>query len=173
MTRVADPLVGGLLRNDSGRHGGCRLRVGPDGARWITTGDGAFSGTPQDLSALGGKVLRVNRFTGAGASGNPFTGSGDPDVRRVFTSGHRNVQGIAFRPGSDEPWAVEHGPTRDDEVNRLVPGGNYGWDPGPGYDESVPMTDTAKFPDAVPARWSSGFPTIATSGADFLRVVPS
>ncbi|MDZ7734308.1 MAG: PQQ-dependent sugar dehydrogenase [Acidimicrobiia bacterium] len=66
LTRVADPLVGGLLRNDSGRHGGCRLRVGPDGALWITTGDGAFSGTSQDLSALGGKVLRVNRFTGAG-----------------------------------------------------------------------------------------------------------
>jgi glucose/arabinose dehydrogenase len=64
---------------------------------------------------------------------------------------------------------VEHGPTRDDEINVLVAGGNYGWDPVPGYDESVPMTDVVKFPGARRAIWSSGFPTIATSGATFLE----
>ena len=47
-------------------------------------------------------------------------------------------------------------------------GGNYGWDPVPGYDESRPMTDFAKFPGAESAVWSSGCPTIAPSGATFL-----
>ena len=51
--------------------------------------------------------------------------------------------------------------------NRLVTG-NFGWDPIPGYDESRPMTDLVKFPSAVSAVWSSGYPTIAPSGATFL-----
>ena len=58
---------------------------------------------------------------------------------------------------------------RDDEVNLSVRGGNYGWDPVPGYDETTPMTDLGKFPTARLALWSSGFPTVATSGATFLR----
>jgi glucose/arabinose dehydrogenase len=66
-------------------------------------------------------------------------------------------------------FAVEHGPDRDDEVNLLREGGNYGWDPdgGGSYDESVPMTDPA-IDGAVPAVWSSGEPTLATSGATFV-----
>ena len=74
---------------------------------------------------------------------------------------------------------MEHGPKHDDEINLLAPGGNYGWDPIPDdgtlafYDYSdeagVPMTDLAKFPSARQARWSSGFPTLATSGAVFLQ----
>jgi aldose sugar dehydrogenase len=88
----------------------------------------------------------------------------------VWTLGHRNVQGLAVRPGSGQVFSVEHGPTRDDEVNLLRDGGNYGWDPGGGggYDESVPMTDPA-IPGAIPAVWSSGAPTLATSGATFLE----
>jgi aldose sugar dehydrogenase len=66
-------------------------------------------------------------------------------------------------------FAVEHGPDRDDEVNLLREGGNYGWDPdgGGSYDESVPMTDP-EIEGAVPAVWSSGDPTLATSGAAFV-----
>jgi glucose/arabinose dehydrogenase len=66
-------------------------------------------------------------------------------------------------------FSVEHGPSRDDEVNLLRAGANYGWDPdgSGGYDESVPMTDP-DIPDAVAAVWSSGDPTLATSGATFL-----
>jgi glucose/arabinose dehydrogenase len=59
---------------------------------------------------------------------------------------------------------MEHGPRRDDELNRLVAGGNYGWNPVPGYNEGVPMT----FPGAIGPVWASGFPTIATSGITFL-----
>jgi aldose sugar dehydrogenase len=75
------------------------------------------------------------------------------------------------RPGTDEIYTVEQGPDRDDEVNRSQPGANYGWDPDGedgGYDESVPMTDP-ELSGAVPAVWSSGNPTIATSGGDFVR----
>ena len=65
-------------------------------------------------------------------------------------------------------WSVEHGPTEDDEINLLAAGRNYGWDPVPGYNQSVAMTDLVKFPGAVEARWSSGSATLATSGGIFL-----
>lgn len=154
-TRLAEPLVGGLPLNDgSGRHGGCRLRFAPDGVLLVGTGDTADGAVPQDPRSLGGKVLRVDPASGE---------------REVWTLGHRNVQGLAVRPGSEQVFAVEHGPDRDDEVNLLQPGGNYGWDPdGNGsYDESVPMTDE-RIDGAVPAVWSSGRPTLAPSGAAFL-----
>ena len=168
LTRVSNPLVGGITLT-SGRHGGCRIRVGPDGALWVGTGDAAVGTSSQDLTSLAGKVLRVSRFDGTAASGNPFAASANPNTRRIWTYGHRNVQGVAFRPGYGEVWTAEHGPDRDDEINRLVAGANYGWDPVPGYNESVPMTNLAKFPAAVPSRWSSGSPTLATSGIDFLH----
>ncbi len=163
-TRVADPLVGGMPTAASGRHGGCRLRFGPEGYLWIATGDAAAGRVPQDLTSLGGKVLRVDASTGAGAPTNPFASS-----PRVYTYGHRNVQGLALRPGTSQMWSVEHGPSVDDEINLLTPGRNYGWDPVPGYNERVPMTDLVKFPDAVEAKWSSGSSTLATSGGIFLE----
>ncbi len=170
-TRVADPLVGGMpTSTSSGRHGGCRLRFGPEGYLWIATGDAASGTVPQDLTSLGGKVLRVDAYTGAGAPTNPFAPS------RVYTYGHRNVQGLALRPGTSQMWSVEHGPSVDDEINLLVAGRNYGWnpvpgynEPVPGYNESVPMTDLGEYPDAVEAKWSSGSATLATSGGIFLE----
>jgi glucose/arabinose dehydrogenase len=154
-TRTDAPLVEGLPLNEAiGRHGGCRLQFAPDGALLVGTGDTADGALPQDPGSLGGKVLRVDAATGA---------------VEVWTLGHRNVQGLAVRPGTGQVFSVEHGPDRDDEVNLLRQGSNYGWDPdGDGsYDESVPMTDPA-IPGAVPAVWSSGVPTLATSGATFL-----
>jgi glucose/arabinose dehydrogenase len=154
-TRTDDPLVAAIPVNQgSGRHGGCRLRFAPDGALLIGTGDNAHGTNPQDPDSLAGKVLRADPATG--------------DVA-IFTLGHRNVQGLAVRPGTDQVFSVEHGPSRDDEVNLLRRGANYGWNPvGSGdYDEGVPMTDP-DIPGAVPAVWSSGAPTLATSGATFL-----
>jgi glucose/arabinose dehydrogenase len=167
--RVDDPLVRGIpVNSSSGRHGGCRLRFAADGALLVGTGDTAEGTVPQDLDVLGGKVLRLDAATGDPAEGNPFA-----DAPAVWTYGHRNVQGLAVRPRGGQVFAVEHGPDRDDEVNLLEPGGNYGWDPdgGGGYDESVPMTDP-DLPGAVPAVWSSGVPTLATSGATFLDGPP-
>ena len=163
-TRVGDPLVGDLPA--VAYHSGCRLRFGPDGYLWIATGDAFAVGAAQDLDSLGGKVLRVDASTGAAAPGNPF---GSP----VYTYGHRNPQGLALRPDTRQMWLVDHGPTWDDEINLLTAGGNYGWDPVLAdmpnvYTEQVPMTDLMKFPDAVEARWSSGEPTLATSGGIFL-----
>jgi glucose/arabinose dehydrogenase len=154
------PIVTGLPVN-AGRHNGCRLRFGSDGMLWIGTGDAAVGTNPQDLNSLGGKVLRVVPSTGAAAPGNPFG-------TRVYEYGHRNIQGLALRPGTSQMFSVEHGSDRDDEVNLLRSGANSGWDPVPGYNEAVPMTDLNKYPAASVAVWSSGFPTLATSGATFL-----
>ncbi|MCZ2848317.1 PQQ-dependent sugar dehydrogenase [Modestobacter sp. VKM Ac-2978] len=165
-TRVADPLLGGIPVNaDSGRHGGCRVEFGPDGALFVGTGDNALGTNPQDLGSLAGKVLRIDPQTGEALPDNPFTDDADA-ADRIWTYGHRNVQGLAVHPDSGQVYSVEHGPDRDDEVNLLQPGADFGWDPvGAGvYDESVPMTA----PGAVPAVWSSGEPTIAPSGATFL-----
>ena len=79
------------------------------------------------------------------------------------------MQGLALRPGTSQMWSVEHGPSVDDEINLLAAGGNYGWDPVPGYNEGVPMTDIAEFPGAIESKWSSGSPTLAASGAIFLE----
>jgi aldose sugar dehydrogenase len=165
LTRQA-PIISGMPAT-SGRHGGCRLLF--DGARrlYVGTGDAAVGTNPQDLGSLGGKILRVNPDTGAGTPGNPFESSGNANTRRIYSYGHRNVQGLAVRPSNGSIWSAEHGPDRDDEVNRGQ-GGNFGWNPVPGYNESVPMTDTAEFPDAVRARWSSGSPTVATAGIAWL-----
>ncbi|MGL5927992.1 MAG: PQQ-dependent sugar dehydrogenase, partial [Dermatophilaceae bacterium] len=150
----------------SGRHSGCRLRFGSDGRLYVATGDAAVGTTPQSLGSLGGKVLRVN-WDGSVPSDNPFVSRGGA-ARYVWSYGHRNLQGLTLRPGTSELWTAEHGPSRDDEVNWVVRGANYGWDPVPGYDESRPMTDLAKFPAARAAMWSSGAPTVATGGTAFL-----
>jgi glucose/arabinose dehydrogenase len=152
----------------SGRHGGCRLLLEQQGPGLVIgTGDAAVGTNPRDLDSLGGKVLRIDRRTGAPMTGNPFAGA-TGDRRYVYTYGHRNVQGLAQR-ADGSLWSVEHGSSRDDEVNLLVPGGDYGWHPVPGYDESVPMTDQSLPGEQQEAAWSSGSPTIATSGAAWVR----
>lgn len=143
----------------TGRHSGCRPRFGPDGNLWVGTGDAAIGTTAQDDASLGGKVLRIDR-DGVAVADNP---SG----LRWLSKGHRNIQGIAFR-SDGVGVSTEHGPDVDDEINLLV-AGNFGWDPIPGYNESVPMTDLEKFPDAIEAVWSSGSPTLALSGATFIE----
>ncbi|KXK26074.1 MAG: Soluble aldose sugar dehydrogenase YliI precursor [candidate division WS6 bacterium OLB20] len=161
-------LVEGIPSIAGGRHSGCQLEFGPDGFLWVGTGDAATAENPQDLQSLGGKILRIDR------DGNPAYDNlqGGADLR-VYSYGHRNVQGLGFfNPAYrfDAPGInIEHGSTLDDEVNPLVPG-NFGWDPNPGYREAgVPMTDLEKFPDAVEAIWSSGNPTIATSGGTVIN----
>lgn len=148
-----------------GRHSGCRPRFGPDNYLWIGTGDVAIGSNPQDRSSLAGKLLRVDR-DGNAAPGNPSS-EGD---NRVYSYGHRNIQGIAFTDDG-EPFVgvtTEHGPDVDDEINEIMRGANFGWNPVPGYNERVPMTDKDEFPNAVEALWSSGSPTLAPSGATFM-----
>jgi len=166
-TKLSDKtvLIDNIPSNTSGRHSGCRVKSGKDGTLWVGTGDAAQASNPQNLQSLGGKILRVNR-NGEAVAGNIENGD-----KRIFNYGHRNIQGIAL---FDEPkdgvygYSIEHGSSVDDEVNLLV-AGNFGWDPLPPYTESVSMTDTNKFPDAIKAIWSSGSSTIAPSGGDVLR----
>ncbi|WP_191255433.1 PQQ-dependent sugar dehydrogenase [Amycolatopsis oliviviridis] len=171
-TKVKD-LLTGLPVNSSGRHSGCRPTFGADGALLVGTGDTARPQHPQDRTSLGGKVLRIDAKTGNPLPDNPFITSANPNEQRLFTYGHRNVQGVTVRPGTGQVFTAEHGPTIDDEVNLERAGANYGWDPSKGgtetsYDESVPMTDKQRFPDAVGPLWTTGEITEAICGAEFL-----
>jgi glucose/arabinose dehydrogenase len=162
---VGKPLITGIPLG-SGRHTGCRLRFSERGMLYVGTGDAAQTSNAQKKSSLGGKVLRVHP-DGRIPKTNPFYSRGGK-ARYVWNYGHRNVQGLALQPGTGQIFTAEHGTARDDEVNVVRKGANYGWNPGPGYDESRPMTDTKKYPTARKALWSSGKPTVATSGITFL-----
>jgi aldose sugar dehydrogenase len=171
-TKVKDLLTG--LPLSTGRHSGCRPEIAADGALLVGTGDTAVGSVPQDLTSLGGKVLRLDLDTGEPLPDNPFASAADRNQRYVLSYGHRNVQGVAVRPGTGEVYTAEHGPSSNDEVNRIEPGANYGWDPAQGgtvggYDESVPMTDLERYPDAVPAVWQSGSTTQAVCADEFLE----
>ena len=76
----------------AGAHSGGRIRFGPDGYLYITTGDNHNPTLPQDLTRLGGKVIRVDR-NGAAAPDNKTPSGGDA---RIYSYGHRNVQGSRF-----------------------------------------------------------------------------
>ena len=115
-------------------HAGSRLKFGPEGKLYITTGDATDKEIAQDLESLGGKILRVND-DGSIPSDNPFPNS------RVWSYGHRNPQGIAWNSKGDL-YETEHGPSTfdgppgGDEVNRIHAGMNYGW-PLVSHTESV------------------------------------
>jgi aldose sugar dehydrogenase len=162
------PIITGMAHQ--GFHDGCRLRFQPGAspaALFVTMGDAAVGSAPQDPESLNGKILRV-QTDGSPYPSNPFF-DGGVNKARIFTFGHRNPQGIAFRPGLNTIYSVEHGPDRNDEVNWLGPGANGGWNPVPGYNQGVTMTDLVKYPNAMRPVWRSGDGgTIAPSGATFL-----
>jgi glucose/arabinose dehydrogenase len=151
-----------------GAHSGGRLRVGPDGNLWITTGDNRLPTVPQNRMSLGSKVLRITR-TGQIPTGNMPS----PAAPSIYAFGFRNPQGLAFRANGDA-FTCEHGPNSDDEVTRLTPGGNGGWDPVDpngsgtywGYNGTV-MTDLTKFPTAMRPTWALA-DSMGMSGCTFL-----
>ncbi|TYL52112.1 PQQ-dependent sugar dehydrogenase [Nocardioides sp. BGMRC 2183] len=99
-------------------HDGGRLEFGPDGHLYVATGETGDADLAQDRASLAGKILRITT-DGAPAPDNPL---GTP----VWSWGHRNVQGLAF-DGEGQLWASEFGDDVADELNRIVPGANYGW----------------------------------------------
>jgi glucose/arabinose dehydrogenase len=112
-------------------HAGCRLRFGPDGKLYITTGDATDRELAQKLDSIAGKILRLND-DGTVPSDNPFVGQQNARPE-IWAYGSRNSQGIDFQPGTNLLWETEHGPSGfdgpggGDEVNIIERGKNYGW----------------------------------------------
>lgn len=106
-------------------HAGCRLRFGPDGKLYATTGDADKPDLAQRLDVLNGKILRLND-DGTVPKDNPFVGQ-EGKRPEIWSYGHRNSQGIDWQPGTKTLFETEHGPTGGDEVNIIEKGKNYGW----------------------------------------------
>ncbi|HEY1306836.1 MAG TPA: PQQ-dependent sugar dehydrogenase [Vicinamibacterales bacterium] len=105
--------------------GGGPIAFGGDGMLYIASGGGGGPNATQNRNSISGKILRLTD-TGAIPKDNPFVGQKDARPE-VFTMGHRNTLRLAKHPGTGAIWQVEDGPNGGDEVNILVPGGNYGW----------------------------------------------
>ena len=109
----------------SNNHDGGRVKFGPDGKLYWTTGDAQTTRFAQNLSSLNGKILRLNP-DGSIPGDNPFPNS------YVYSYGHRNPQGLAWQPKTGRLYSTEHGPSGfqgccRDELNYIEPGKNYGW----------------------------------------------
>jgi glucose/arabinose dehydrogenase len=153
-TLVRDGVViGGILMGSI--HSSGRVRFGPDGALYVGTGDAGYGPRSQDLSVLNGKVLRVppGAFRGARVT---------PEIHAV---GLRNPQGFAWQPGSGRFFSTDHGPSvfdgpsGDDELDLIVPGGNYGWPFVYGADHGSWIAPAHLWPT-----------TIAPSGLEFVTL---
>jgi len=115
-----DPLIT-LLPAVTGYHNGGDMAFGPDGKLYAVTGEAHDPERAQDPNDLGGKVLRLDP-DGSVPDDNPL-GPDNP----VYALGIRNSFGLCFDPVTGALWETENGPASDDEVNRIVAGGNYGW----------------------------------------------
>lgn len=109
---------------DTQKHYGGRLLFS-DGYLYMTMGERGHRHLAQQLDNDFGKVLRFNA-DGSVPDDNPFVAV--PGAKpAIFTYGHRNPQGLDRHPETGEFWVTEHGPKGGDELNRLIPGANYGW----------------------------------------------
>lgn len=136
-------------------HNGGRLKFGPDGYLYVTTGDALEPDRAQDVKDLAGKILRIDR-DGNVPTDNPFPGS------PVYSYGHRNPQGLAW-DDQGNLYASEHGQSAHDEVNRIKPGANYGW----------PLIQGTEGREGMVSPWlQSGEETWAPSGMAMIRTGP-
>jgi len=98
-------------------HDGGRIKFGPDSKLYVTTGDATQPSSAQNINSLAGKILRMNK-DGSVPEDNPYD-------NYVWSYGHRNPQGLAWK--NNILYESEHGPSRNDEINIITKGGNYGW----------------------------------------------
>lgn len=106
----------------AGNHNGGRIAFGADGKLYMTIGENGDPANSQNPSVLPGKILRFNS-DGTIPADNPVDGN------PMWALGIRNSFGIAFQPGTGALYESENGPSCDDEINRIVKGGNFGWRP--------------------------------------------
>ena len=118
------PILVGLPANQI--HNGGVLRFGPDGKLYVSIGEWNQPNLAQDPNSLGGKILRLNA-DGSTPADNPFFSSTNANAKKVYSLGLRNVFGMVFHARTGHLWVTENGPDTNDEVNRIVAGGNYGW----------------------------------------------
>jgi glucose/arabinose dehydrogenase len=135
-------------------HDGGRIRFGPDGKLYITTGDAGDSSSAQDLNSLAGKILRLND-DGSIPEDNPFFDT--PRVRtEIWSYGHRNPQGIAWN-SEERLWSTEHGRSGVlsglDELNLIERGANYGWPDSEG-DKVLPDTKAPALHSGASVTWA-------------------
>jgi aldose sugar dehydrogenase len=113
-------------RRNTPVHYGGRMAFLADGTLVVGLGDGFnFREDAQRLDSHTGTIVRIHR-DGSVPDDNPFLGR-DGALPEIYSYGHRNVQGIAFDAANGVLWAHEHGPRGGDELNLILPGGNYGW----------------------------------------------
>jgi glucose/arabinose dehydrogenase len=148
-------IVRGLSASSIGYHNGGQLEFAR-GHLFVATGEAHDPAMAQSTSSRLGKVLRY-RPNGRVPTGNPFSTSNERNP--VWSYGHRNVFGLAHKPGTTRLYATENGPQCDDELNHIRRGRNYGW--GPGY--SCGSTGVGTRPKRPLFRWNSiVVPTDAT-----------
>jgi aldose sugar dehydrogenase len=119
----------------STQHFGSRMTWLPDNTLLVSIGDG---GNPpveldgelirrqaQNLQSNLGKIIRIND-DGSVPQDNPFATSGNAGAK-IWSYGHRNIQGLAIDPATQRIWSTEHGSRGGDELNVIEAGENYGW----------------------------------------------
>ncbi len=106
----------------AGQHFGSRIAVAADGSLFFGIGDRGEPDRAQDQGDHAGKIIRINA-DGTPSSANP-SGQLLPEV---WSSGHRNPQGIVIDPADNRLYTVEHGARGGDEINAPEAGNNYGW----------------------------------------------
>lgn len=146
---------------------GCRVVQAPDGNLFVGIGDHfTHREEVQNLGSHVGKVVRI-RPDGSAPSDNPFYGK--PGVLpEIFSSGHRNPQGMAIHPVTGKLWETEHGPRGGDEVNVVAAGRNYGWPViGFGSEYSGKKIHASTHQDGMEQPIKFWAPSIAPSGMAF------
>lgn len=148
-------------------HNGGRLRFGPDGALYITTGETGDPGLAQQPDSLNGKILRVR---------DPREGAVRPEI---VSLGHRNVQGLDWQPDTELLYATEFGPDAHDEINQIRDGQNYGWPDAQGKEGPSPALidypeviapSGATFVHKSGSRWSGDLLVAALRGEQLRRI---
>jgi aldose sugar dehydrogenase len=146
--------------NSSSIHFGCRIEFESNSTLFLSIGDQSEPSKAQDLSSHLGKLLRLND-DGTYPADNPFVTTTNA-LPEIWSLGHRNPQGLAIEPETNNLYASEHGPVGGDELNLITSGQNYGWplvtrgepegelgESSPGYTDPLLSWSPAIAPSAI------------------------